>query len=54
VPPREFLKMRARLQTRGLIDAEFRLTPAGHAYGDELLARLRGTRAPVMRGKGRG
>jgi hypothetical protein len=52
MPPREFQQMRASLLTRGLIDAAFRLTPAGHAYCDELLAALRWTRAPVMRGQG--
>jgi hypothetical protein len=30
--------MRASLQTRGLIDAEFRLTPEGEAYCDAVVA----------------
>jgi hypothetical protein len=36
--------MRTRLQTRGLIDAEFRLTRAGEAYCERLLAWLRRVR----------
>jgi len=36
--------MRQTLQTRGLIDGEFRLTAAGHAYCERLLARLAGRR----------
>jgi transposase-like protein len=42
MPPREFLTMRARLQTRGLIDAEFRLTRAGEAYCDAVVAERKG------------
>ena len=39
---RLFARMRQTLQTRGLIDGEFRLTAAGHAYCERLLKLWRG------------
>lgn len=35
-----FEAMRASLVERGLIDAEYRLTPAGFEYTEDLIARL--------------
>lgn len=40
-----FREMRAGLVERGLITADFKLTPAGDRYCDELLAVLQATRA---------
>ncbi len=37
-----FDRMRNSLVARGLLDREYRLTPAGNAYVDDLIAELRG------------
>ncbi len=41
-----FLAMRVDLVERGLLTAEHRLTPAGHAHVEQLIGELRGAEAP--------
>lgn len=46
MPDPAFLAMRADLVDRGLLTGEFRLTPAGHAHVDALVAELATAEAP--------
>lgn len=42
--------LRARLQARGILDADGRLTPQGNAEVDPLIERLRGRREVLVKG----